>query len=72
MRDRAGLPLGLAPPLDPDDELPLQPIILRWIGVYVAAPVDGRDAVVAAILRDWNAMLCNTKSCAGPPRRGSR
>ena len=49
-----GLPLPLA------DELPLHPTIRRWLRTYAAARDGGHDAVVAALLGDWNAMLLET------------
>jgi hypothetical protein len=64
MSERPREPFEL-PPLHPADELPLHPTIRRWLRAYVEARQGQRDAVVAAILRDWNVMLVQAPSQGG-------
>ncbi len=50
---------------EPDD-LPLHPVIVRWLAEYARAPDAERDDVVARMFTELNALLHR----AGPPEHG--
>ena len=54
---RRGARTGAWVPHPHPDDLPLRPVIVRWLIAYARAADDERDAVVGAMLTDLNALL---------------
>jgi hypothetical protein len=57
------------PGLHPDDELPISPVVLRWLAEYARAAEGERDRVVGLMLRDLNARLVAARE---EPRKPDR
>jgi hypothetical protein len=49
-----------------DDDLPIDPVIRRWLPEYAAAAERDREAVVVRMLEDWNRSLVLARRPVGP------